>query len=287
MPTVQVNGINLAYEAAGNGPDLVFVHGIPTDYRAWSAQTRAFSASYRVLSYSRRLAQPNKNSTNPLDSTIENNSKDLEEVILKLTSPPINLVGHSYGGFIAAYLASNRPELIRKLVLIEPGISTLLIQDPASRGQMLSLLFKSPSVALAAGRYLRRYYNPMLEAYHKGDLDNSLRLFLDGLMNKDNAMAQLPDDARTMVKENAQTIGEVEAKLPVFTNDNARRISAPTLLINGANGTKIFLAINKRLAGSIPKSELITVSDSSHFPHVENPNAFNQKLQSFLGENHG
>lgn len=284
MLTANANGMDLAYERWGVGPDVLFVHGIPTDYRAWSAQIPIFSARYRVVAFSRRLAQPNRNKAGPRDSTIETNAKDLEDLILQTTTPPINLVGHSYGGFIAAHLASKRSDLVRKLVLIEPGISTLLIQDPESRGQMLSLLFKSPSVALAAGKYLRRYYNPMLEAYHKGDLDNALRLFLDGLMNKDNALAQLSPEAQTMMRENALTIGEVEAKLPIFTGDDARRISAPTLLINGANGTKIFLAINQKLAGSIPKNELIAIAESSHFPHVENPNAFNQKVMDFLAK---
>ena len=284
MLTANANGMELAYERSGFGPDVLFVHGIPTDYRAWSAQIPIFSEKYRVVAFSRRLAQPNRNKTGSNESTIEANAKDLEELILQTTSPPINLIGHSYGGFIAAYLASNRPNLVQKLVLIEPGISTLLIQDPASRGQMLSLLLRSPSVALAAGKYLRRYYNPMLEAYHKGDLDNSLRLFLDGLMNKNNALAQLAPEAQTMVKENALTIGEVEAKLPIFTREDARRISAPTLLINGANGTKIFLAINQKLASSIAKNELVSIADSSHFPHVENPNAFNQKVMDFLAE---
>ena len=284
MLTANVNGMEFAYERWGTGHDVVFVHGIPTDYRAWSAQIPIFSEKYRVVAFSRRLAQPNHNKAMPHDSTIENNAKDLEELILQTTSPPVNLVGHSYGGFIAAYLSSKRQDLIRKLVLIEPGISTLLIQDPESRGQMISLLFKSPSVALAAGRYLRRYYNPMLEAYHREDLDTALRLFLDGLMNRDNALAQLAPEAQTMMRENASTIGEVEAKLPTFTSDDARRISAPTLLINGANGTKIFQAINKKLAGSIPKNELVAITESSHFPHVENPDSFNQTVMDFLAK---
>ena len=285
MLTAKANEMELAYERSGVGADVLFVHGIPTDYRAWNAQVPVFSEKYRVLTFSRRLAHPNHNKATPSDSTIEENAKDLEELILQTTTPPVNLIGHSYGGFIAAYLASNRPDLIRKLVLIEPGISTLLIQDPESRGQMLSLLFKSPSVALAAGKYLRRYYDPMLEAYHKEDLDNSLRLFLDGLMNKDNALAQLAPEVQTMMRDNVLTIGEVEARLPIFTTHDARRISAPTLLINGANGTKIFLAINKKLASSIPKNELVAIANSSHFPHVENPNAFNQTVVDFLVKN--
>jgi pimeloyl-ACP methyl ester carboxylesterase len=283
MLTIDVNGVRLAYAESGEGPDAVLVHGIPTDYRAWNAQIIPLSKRYHVIAYSRRHAQPNDNQGSLLKSTIESNARDLEVLIRKTTSPPVNLVGHSYGGFIAAYLAANHSELVKKLVLIEPGISTLLVQNPESRAQMLSLLFRSPSTALAAGRYIRRYYNPLVKAYHKGDLDTALTYFLDGLMNRTGALTQLPNGIQTMVRENARTIGEVEAKLPAFAKKEARGISAPTLLINGANGTKIFSAINKQLAKSIPRSELIAIPESSHFPHFENPETFNEKVLEFLG----
>ena len=282
MPTANVNGVRLAYEENGSGPDTVFVHGIPTDLRAWNAQVDYFSQKCRVVTYSRRYAQPNSNPGTFLESTVESNARDLEEFLDKICSAPINLIGHSYGGFIAAYVAANHSELVKKLVLIEPGISTVLIQDPESRAQMISLLFRSPSIALAAGRYLRRYYNPLLEAYHKGDLDAALRYFLDGLMNRTDALEQLSEDIRTMVRENAKTIGEVEARLPSFTKKDAARISAPTLLINGAEGTKIFLAINKELKKSIPNSEHVSIPRASHFPHFENADNFNGRVFEFL-----
>ncbi len=282
MLTVAVEGVTLCYAESGAGQAVVFVHGIPTDYRAWNAQVGPFSKNYRVITYSRRHAQPNNNQNALLDSTIQNNAKDLEGLIEKIANPPVHLVGHSYGGFIAAYLAANAPELIRKLILIEPGISTLLIKDPESRAQMLSLLLRSPSTALAAGSYIRRYYNPMLEAYRKGDLDLALKYFLDGIMNKPGVLDQLPGNVQSMLKDNALTIGEVETKLPAFTMKDTSKISAPTLLMHGANGTKIFRAIVKELAKSIPNSEVVTIPDSSHFPHFENAERFNEKVLEFL-----
>lgn len=282
MPAANIDGLTLAYSERGNGPDLVFVHGIPTDLRAWETQLDYFSKSYHAVAYSRRHAQPNSNPGNLLESTIENNARDLEQLLQRTTSPPVNLVGHSYGGFIAAYLASTHPELVKKLVLIEPGISTMLIRDPESRAQMISLLFRSPSVAIAAGRYIRRYYNPLLDAYHMGDLDKALRYFLDGLMNREGALDQLSSRMQIMVKENSKTIGEVEAKLPIFTKREAARILAPTLLINGADGTKIFLAINQELKKSIPNNQHVSIPNSSHFPHFENPERFNETVNEFF-----
>lgn len=282
MLTAGVNGVRLAYAETGKGPDIVFAHGIPTDYRAWDNQVAIFSKQYHIVTYSRRHAQPNNNQGSLRESTIESNARDLEGLIRQTTHPPVNLVGHSYGGFIAALLASTKPELVRKLVLIEPGITTLLIQNPESRAQMFSFLLRSPSVALAAGKYIRQYYNPLLRAYDSGDLDTALNYFLDGLMNRKGALTQLPQSVQVMVKENATTIGEVEAKLPSFTTKDAQRISSPTLLINGSDGTKIFRAINERLAKSIPKSELATIPKSSHFPHLENSEAFNRKVMEFF-----
>lgn len=282
MPTAEVDGIRLSYSENGEGQPVVFVHGIPTDIRAWNAQVAPFTKKYRVITYSRRHAQPNNNGENLLESTIQNNTKDLEGLIRSLSLPPVHLVGHSYGGFIAAYLAVKNPELIKKLVLVEPGITTLLVKDQKSPAQLLSLFLRSPSTALAAGSFIKEYINPMLEAYHRGDLDLAIRFFADGFMGKKGALDQLPEDVRTMLKENSKTIGETETKLPIFTKKDAGRISAETLLMRGANSPKVLQAIVTELSKSMPKSEVVTIPDSGHFPHFEKAELFNEKVLGFL-----
>ena len=41
--------VKLAYVEAGSGEPVVFVHGIPTDYRAWNSQIGPFSGKYHVI----------------------------------------------------------------------------------------------------------------------------------------------------------------------------------------------------------------------------------------------
>src|SRR6184192_4256481 len=130
--------VKLAYVEAGSGEPVVFVHGIPTDYRAWNSQIGSFSGKYHVIAYSRRLAQPNQNTMDYEKSTIENNSADLVGFIEELGISPVHLVGHSYGGFASAFCASTSPQLIRTLTLIEPAVSTILLKNLKSKSEFLA-----------------------------------------------------------------------------------------------------------------------------------------------------
>ncbi len=282
MPSVDIDGVSLFYIEKGTGQSLVFVHGIPTDYRAWNSQIDALSDNHRVIAYSRRYAHPNKRDGDLLDSTIENNASDLVGLIYKLGAAPVNLVGHSYGGFIAAYVASKSPELLRTLTLVDPAVASMLVRNPKNPLELISLLLRSPSTGLSAVRYTTRSLNPSLAAFHRGDFDSALRFNVDGIMNKKGALEQFPESVRLMMKENEKTVGEVGTKFPVFTKEDASRISAPTLLINGADSPKFLHSIVNELAGSIPNSELARIPGSAHFPHIERPAEFNTRLREFL-----
>ena len=286
MAFVDIAGVNLFYVEKGAGQPVVFVHGIPTDYRAWSSQLNSVSEQFRAIAYSRRYAQPNKREGDLSDSTVENNAADLIGLIKELGLAPVHLIGHSYGGFIAAYCASRNPEVARSLSLVDPAASTLLVQDPKNPIQFLSLLLRSPSTALSAAKFTTGSLNPSLAAFHRGDFDTALRLNLDGIMNKKGAFGEFPESVRTMMKENERTVGELGTRFPAFTKTDAARISSPTLLINGGGSPKFFHSIVDELARAIPKSEVARIPDSAHFPHLEKPAEFNTRLLTFI-QKHG
>ena len=282
MTSIDIAGVSLFFEEKGAGQPVMFAHGIPTDYRAWNSQIDAFSPHYRTIAYSRRYAYPNKREGDLLDSTIENNAADLVGLIKKLGLAPVHLVGHSYGGFIAAYCASKNSELIRTLTLVEPAVSTLLVKDPKNPIQFLTLLLRSPSTALSAAKFTTSSLNPSLAAFHRGEFETALRLNLDGIMNRKGAFEQFPETVRTMMKENEKTVAELGTKFPPFAKGDASRISAPTFLINGADSPKFFHSIVDELNGAIPNSQVARIPNSAHFPHVENPAEFNTRLLEFL-----
>ena len=282
MPALDVDGVSLFWSEQGTGQPIVFVHGIPTDYRAWEAQTSALSGGFRTITYSRRYAYPNARTGDLLDSTVENNSSDLAGLIGKLGLAPVHLVGHSYGGFVAAYLATRRPELLRSLTLVEPAIASVLLRDPKSRSDALRLLLTHPRVALSASRFLRQSNAPALEALQRNDIVRAVRYNLDGIESSSGVLDRLPEPIQKMMLDNGRTIKETDTPFPRVTRVELRALRVATLMIHGETSALWLRAIAEMAGASIPGCEKVTIPGSGHFPHFQNPNAFNAALQRFL-----
>ena len=171
---------------------LFLFTAFPTDYRAWDNQINVLSKSFRALSYSRRCSYPNQNKDYK-SSTVENNAEDLGRFISMKEAKPAHLIGHSYGAFVALYYAYYHPETVRSLILMEPYVPSLIIKDPQNRGEILSLLLRKPSVALAAQSFLSKSLNPALKYLDQGNEEKAVELFLDGVQGKPNAISQITD----------------------------------------------------------------------------------------------
>jgi pimeloyl-ACP methyl ester carboxylesterase len=283
MKLIKVGDINLNYEDAGKGSTVIFIHGIPTDYRAWGPMVKGFADSYRTVVYSRRCAFPNR-SKDTDSSTVENNVKDLAGLMKAIDAGPVHLIGHSYGGFVALYQALTDPTSVRSLVLIEPYVPTMVVKDPQSSLQMFGFLLSKPSLAMATRKFLKESQGPALKELEKGDNEKALQLFIDGVQTKQGSFDNLPKTVRSMMKDDSKTMNELTTKLPVFTRKEASTIKAPTLLIKGEKGLDIHEEVAQRLHQSIPQNELVRILGSAHFPHMEKPDDCRTKILEFLAK---
>jgi len=284
MATLDIGGSNMFYSESGAGKPVVLAHGIPTDFRAWKAQVPEFSKKYRTVAYSRRYASPNVREGDVSDSTVQNNADDLKKLIRALGPDPVSLVGHSYGGFVAAYLAANEPGLVRSLVLVEPAVSTMLVKNPNNPLELLALLLGSPAVASSVSGFRSKSLNPALKALGEGRLDSSVELLSDGIQGEKASLGRLSEETQKMMKDNARTIAELKTAFPVFTKSDCARIKCRTLVLNGGQSPLWLRRIGFLLAGSIQGARAVSVRDAHHFPHIENPGEFNSLVLGFLGE---
>ena len=80
-----------------------------------------FGAQYRTIAVSLRHCWPEKWDGEGDDFTVQQHTSDIASFIAGLQAGPVHLLGHSRGGHIAFRVAQNCPDLIRSLILVEPG----------------------------------------------------------------------------------------------------------------------------------------------------------------------
>ena len=281
MKVIEVNGVKLHVEENGTGPAVVLVHGIPTDYRVWRPQVDELSKRHRTISYSRRCAFPNQYDEYA-KSTIENNTTDLEELVAGTVGGPASLVGHSYGGPIAALYALRNPELVRSLVLIEPYLPGILVDQQGTIGN-LSLLIRKPSLALSGARSLNSIKMTQQEVANKNP-EKALDTYYSSTWEGGKPKVRLSSSTRAMMLDNMETFRELLTGVPTFNRDTAERIVPPTLTVSGEHTTKYMRGVAMELHRTIPKSQLATILNASHYPHIENPEECSAKILAFFSE---
>jgi non-heme chloroperoxidase len=274
---IEIGGRQLHYVdqgEEGQSPVIIFIHGGLDDYRCWQFQINSFSSKkYRTISYSRRFAYPNKWIGNVAqDNTIEENAKDLAELIRKLDLAPAHLVGASYGAYTALYCASKNPELAKTMVLNEPPIFEFLAKSPIKEDVEL------------LQRFITRVQRPSQDASRRGDFEEEVQIFMDAIMNMENFFGKLPEEVRKYLMDNAKSLeSELESSMSTsFTTEDVKQITTiPTLLVKGELSPKYFLRIVDILSDNMPNAEQIVIPNVSH-DDFKSGNIFSSKVMEFF-----
>ncbi len=127
MPTVDINGLDLAYRIDGDGREtLVLVNGLADTKESWEAQLPAFSERYRVVSYDNRGCGESPTPAGPY--TTAEMADDLAGLVDALELDRFHLLGVSMGGMIAQeYAIANAERLAVRLVLLHVLVSRPLL----------------------------------------------------------------------------------------------------------------------------------------------------------------
>ena len=278
LKKIEINGRQLHYVDQGGGegqqPVIIFIHGGLDDYRCWQFQIDSFSSKYRAISYSRRFAYPNKWIGNVVaDNTIEDNAKDLSELIRKLDlAPAAHLVGASYGAFITLYCASKNPELAKTMVLNEPPILPFLARSHLKDDVELLQWFRT------------RVESPTEDAFKRGDFKKAAQTFIDRVMDIENFFEKLPEKDKQYLMDNAKSLeGELEsAQPPSFSVKDVKQITTiPTLIVKGELSPKWLLRIADILSDNMPNTEQIVIPNEIH-DSVKFSNIFSSKVMHFF-----
>lgn len=260
MPHIDIDGRPIHYAEAGNGPPLVLVHGTLLDQRYWAPQMEAFSAHYHVYALSMLGCWPT--AWDGQDFTIARHTADVAGLI-RAVGAPARLLGHSRGGHIAFRVASEHPELVRELVLSEPG------------GDCDETLGGKPS-AQASG------FNAVAAEIGAGRIEEGLRQFTDRVYGA-GTWDRWPETPRQRHRENARSmLGQAHENRKPYSRAAAQAIKARTLLLNGGDTPASFVANVEALLPAIPSATRVVIPRTTHDLSNEDPATFNAAVLAFL-----
>ena len=179
------------------------------------------------------------------------------DIVDDLGLKDIPVIGFSFGGWIAAEMATKDDSFISKLVLVDAyGIKT---GKPTDR-DIADVWLLSPDEVMA-----RKWH----------DVEKGKRDF-----------KAMPEDALTVIARNNETFARFGWE-PYLHNPKLKhrlhRIKAPTLLIWGGNDGIVTPQYGEAFRSLIPGARLAVIPQAGHLPHLEQPQAFMAELGKFLG----
>lgn len=286
---VVVGPVRHTVHLAGRGPLVVCLHGFPDNAESFRHQVPVLvAAGYRV-------ACPLLPGYEP-DSLDRDGRYDLERVserVLALCETlrenhsdapgqPLHLVGHDWGAIIGYACAVQRPDLFRSLTAVT-------IPYPLRLTRMLRL---APAYLRSSG-YIQFFQTPWLPELLLSDPEARL---LEYLWREWSPGWTMPSSARASIRATLSQPGVIPAALGYYRaipglwprHHRSRAlvdgvVSVPTLAVEGTRDGCIHSHLWRLLsADRFPAGLRHARIEAGHFPHQEQPEAFNEGLLSFL-----
>ena len=269
MKHLRVNGYEMAYIEVGQGPHLVCVHGSLGDFRVWSPVLGPLSRRHRVISLILRRFFPEHWDGIGGGFTIAQHVADLIAFVEALGAGAVHLMGHSRGGHLAFRVAQQRPDLVRKLILAEPG------------GDLDASLAASDRAA-APHPPLGTHVATAAEKIAAGDIEGGLTYFLDAIEGA-GAWLRLPEATKQRLRDNARTLlGQINEQRRPYSRADAESIRVPTLFIGGEDTFGSLPIILRALAAHVPGARVAMIANATHTMVEQDPVRFSAAVLDFL-----
>jgi len=267
---VETDGIRFAYRRFGNpiGTPIVLLQHFMGNLDTYDpAITNALAAGREVILTDNAGVGL---STGTAPETVAGMARDAASLIDALGLEQVDLFGFSMGGYVAQQLTVDRPELVRRLILVGTG--------PRGGEGMAQL---APETAPLFGKaydpqdlmWLPIFFSPSDASQASG------QRYLERIRAR-------TEDRDVPVSEATVTAHSTAARewgaAAPGSFDYLNGISQPTLVVNGSNDIVVPTINSYLLQQNLPNAELILFPDSNHGSHFQFTERFNRYAIDFL-----
>jgi proline iminopeptidase len=289
--------IRLHYFTSGEGKPVLVLHGGPgyPYINPWTG-LEALTNDYRFYYYDQRGCGE---STRPFDTFTSKNTyenmtalnkalglgaqvADIERIRRILGVEKITLIGHSFGGFIAALYAAEFPERVEKLILVAPA--DMLVMPQESGGLFPLIRERLPESQRAEYDAFMKEYLGFQNIFGKSEAD------LIEMNNKQGEYYALayPGASQIGVAEQGKPGGWMVWGIYLSLGQHhdyraaMKNTAFPVLILHGA-GDMQSEETTRQYIVIYPNAEFAVIPGASHFAFEENAAEFTRVVKDFMG----
>lgn len=239
---------------------IVLVHGVGLDRHMWAPFSAALGLPTIAYDMIGLGDAPKPEGPYALSMYAE----QLRDVVEGLGGEPVDVVGFSMGALVAQRFAADHPSLVRRLVLVSGVFDRTADERAAIVARVADV--RSGAYLDSVEPALERWFTPAFAAGHP-DVVRAVRERM--LANEVQSYANAYEVFAT---------GDEEL-VPL-----ASRITAPTLVVTGADDQRSTPVMAQRLAAAVPNGRSVVVPGVRHLLPLEQPVPLAELVRDFLHE---
>ena len=266
-----VGGLAFHYVTWGAeaAPPVVLLHGITGHARSWDALARELSTDFSVIALDQR-GHGDSDRAPDGDYRVATMAGDLAGFADALGLGRFALLGLSMGGRVGIAYAGAHAARIERFCIVDIGPEIHLPGMERIR-QMMAGAPEWIASAEQAVEFVRRANPRMAEASLRERVRHGLRPLADGGFEwkYDKAL-------RDMMRQGGRR-ETIDLWAPLH------RITAPALLVRGAESDVLSADVAKRMIDALPDGRLVEIAGAGHTVPADQPEAFARAVRTFLG----
>jgi len=244
----------------GQGEPFIIAHGYFGMGDNWKTMAKRFATDFEVHIIDQRN---HGRSFHTDDFNYDLLVEDLYHYITHYQLKDVLLLGHSMGGKMAMLFAVTFPNILQKLIIVD--ISPKYY--PPHHNDILKALNNVDFDKISSRREVAQILRQII------DEESVIQFLLKNVYWKTKTQLAFRFNLKSLTENN----NEVSEPLPSFTNFNK-----PTLFLRGENSGYINQGDAVLIKAHFPKAKIVTVKNSGHWMHVDNPGDFYDNVSQFL-----
>jgi pimeloyl-ACP methyl ester carboxylesterase len=262
MQVIELLQGQVAYWAAGEGPPLLFIHGVGTTGELWFRDLQPLASSHYLIVHNRRGYR--YSSESPPDWS--GHRDDAAALLAALGVQRAAVVGYSGGASVALDLALQQPELVSSLVLLDPAVN---IKRCVTPGFVKALLIARLLRRLRGERAGAEYWMRYVASYATGG----------------TAFDKVSTERREAILANARGMFADAQSATAHAIDEARMrsLTMPVAIVDAKLSPPFLRRSSERLRRAMPQARSVTIESAGHHVMIDARDEVLAILRDVLG----